>query len=86
MMTIKEAVAAARASVPVVYEDPVFGPMLFKRISVISKIYPDGEESERYELTLASFRTQLGGMTNIDPGDVRIAEPGEISQREERDG
>ena len=39
-MTIEEAVTAARKNVPVVYDSPMEGPMLFARIGCIRKDYP----------------------------------------------
>lgn len=76
-MTAKEAAAAARARMPVIFEDEFFGPMLFRRISEISKIYPEDGEPERYEVRLASM-TGSGGMENCPLEQVRLAAPEEI--------
>lgn len=78
-MTIQEAVRAARANDPVVYEDPMLGDMLFARICEINKVFRKksdverGKEPEQYYLTLESMRSRVGSMHTCQPEDVRIA-------------
>ena len=46
-MTIQEAQSAARRNLPVVYDSPMDGPMLYARIGCIRKDYARKEDAER---------------------------------------
>lgn len=77
-MTIKEAVKAARANTPVIYESPMEGPILYGRISSIRKDFAlrsdvaHGKEPESYALELVSMRGARS-VCSVAPERVRIA-------------
>lgn len=81
-MTIEEAVTAARKNVPVVYDSPMEGPMLFARIGCIRKDYPLRSDADRgavevYGLELLPMN---GGrsVTVVPPERVREATAEEL--------
>lgn len=84
-MTIKEAQAAARECVPVVFHDPMLDvDMVFSRIIEITKTYmtPDqvrrGYPAEAYYLTLDSMRCPGHSQHVCPPELVRLATPEDV--------
>ncbi len=91
-MTIEEAVRAARTNVPVVYENPMEGPVLYLRISAIRKDFAlredvrRGKASERYLLELWPMNGAKS-VTSVLPERVREATPEELADlRQYRSG
>ncbi len=87
-MTIDEAVKAARLNVPVVYEHPMEGPMLYARIGSIRKDFAlksdaaRGKPAEVYALELLPM-SGARSVTVVPPERVREAtaeELGDIKQ------
>lgn len=81
-MTIEEAVTAARKNVPVVYEHPMEGPMLYARIGCIRKDYPLKSDVARgavevYGLELLPMNGARS-VTVVPPERVREAKPEEL--------
>jgi len=81
-MTIEEAVQAARRNVPVVYEHPMEGPMLYARIGCIRKDYPLKSDAARgavevYGLELLPMNGARS-VTVVPPERVREATPEEL--------
>lgn len=78
-MTVEEAVKAAKGNDPVVYMDPMLGPMVFGRICEITKVYRRqsdvmrGKAPEQYYLVLESMKCRVGSLHSCPPEDVRIA-------------
>lgn len=83
-MTIPEAQAAARKNTPVVYDDPMLGPMLFARIASIRKDFAlrrdveRGKPAEVYALELWGMDRQRS-VTVVPPDRVREATPEELA-------
>ena len=82
-MTISEAAVAARRYAPVVYEDPMEGPLLFARIAAVRKEFAPPEDAARgkaAEYYTVELWPASGGrsVTVADPGRVRLAEAGEL--------
>lgn len=81
-MTIQEAVAAARRNQPVMYDNPMEGPMLFARIGCVRKDFAllseaaRGKEAEYYSLELLPMRG--GSVEVVSPELVRIATAEEL--------
>lgn len=76
-MTIEEAVSAARRNLPVVYEHPMEGPMLFARIGCIRKDFPLRSDAARgavevYGLELLPMNDGRS-VTVVPPEKVREA-------------
>ena len=81
-MTIEEAVTAARKNVPVVYENPTLGPILYARIGSIIKTYPlradvDRGAHESYGLELLPMNGARS-VTIVPQERVREATPEEL--------
>lgn len=81
-MTVEEAVKAARLNQPVVYEDPMNGPLLYARIGCIRKDFPLRSDvargaNEVYGLELLPMNGARS-VTIVPPERVRIAEAAEI--------
>lgn len=83
-MTIEEAVRAARANLPVIYDSPMEGPMLFARIGCIRKDFAlrsdaaRGAEAEVYALELLPMN-RGNSVTVVPPERVREAGPAELA-------
>ncbi|MBR4184306.1 MAG: hypothetical protein IKQ87_00940 [Clostridia bacterium] len=82
-MTIEEAVRAARKNVPVVYDSPMLGPMLYARIGSIRKDFAlrsdvkRGKPSEVYGLELLPMNGARS--VTVAPVElVRVATPEEL--------
>jgi len=77
-MTIEEALTAARRNVPIIYDSPTAGPMLYSRITAILKTFAlredvaRGVEPERYSLELADMN-RAGSRMVCAPERVREA-------------
>lgn len=81
-MTIEEAVKAARLNQPVIYDDPMNGPMLYARIGALRKTFPLRSDAARgaeevYGLELLPMNGART-VTVVPPERVRIAEAAEI--------
>ena len=82
-MTIEEAVTAARLNVPVVYDSPMLGPMLYARIGCIRKDFPLRSDiargaAEVYGLELLPMN-EARSVTVVPPERVREATAEEIA-------
>lgn len=81
-MTIQEAVKAARRNQPVMYDNPMEGPMLFARIGCVRKDFAlladaaRGKEAEYYSLELLPMAG--GSVEVVSPELVRIATAEEL--------
>ena len=81
-MTIEEAVKAAKANQPVVYDSPMLGPQLYARIGCIRKSYPLRSDAARgavevYGLELLPM-SEARSVTIGPPERVREATPEEL--------
>ena len=83
-MTVEEAVKAARANLPVIYESPMLGPQLYARIGAIRKDFAirsdveRGKPAEVYALELFPMNGANSSIV-VKPELVREAKPGEIA-------
>ena len=82
-MTIEEAVKAARNNMPVIYDSPMLGPMLYARIGSIRKDFAlredvaKGRAAESYMLELLSMSGAQSVMI-VPPERVREATAKEL--------
>lgn len=82
-MTIGEAVTAARNNMPVIYDSPMLGPMLYGRIGAIRKDFALREEAARgkaaevYALELLPMNGARSVMV-VPPERVRAATAKEL--------
>ena len=83
-MTIEEAVKAARLNLPVVYEHPMLGPMLYARIGSVRKDFAlrsdaaRGKPAEAYALELLPM-SGARSVTVVPPERVREATTEELA-------
>lgn len=86
-VTIDEAVKAARMNVPVVYESPMEGPLLYARIGCIRKDFPLRSDiargkTEFYSLELLPMN-EARSSTVVPPERVREARAEELGDVEQ---
>ena len=85
-MTIEEAVTAARKNIPVVYDSPMLGPLLYARIGCVRKDFALRSDAERgkpaevYALELLPMNG-ANSVAVVKPELVREATGAELADR-----